>query len=225
MTLRKGVNEEFFDTWSDVMAYVLGLFAADGTMTKNPRGSCYIDFAVTDRELILYVRKALDAKQKLAIRPARNERSKVNHRVQIGSRRMFDQLLHLGFTPNKSKTLVMPDMPAKYFSHFVRGYFDGDGNVYFKRHFAKDRNAYRWVFSSRFTSGSESFLRQLYKKLHSVGLHGGRVAGKRHGFELVLSHRDSVALYRLMYHNAGRMFLKRKERVFRRAFRKFKMRA
>lgn len=221
---RKLVDEQFFNEWSPAMAYVLGLFASDGTMTVNPRGSRYIDFALTDHELILHVRSALRAKQKVATRSAKNERSKVNYRIQIGSKRLYDQLLRLGFTPNKSKTLALPSIPKTYFPHFVRGYFDGDGNVYFRQHFAKDRQASRWVFSSRFTCGSESFLEALHINLLALGLRGGRIARKKAGFELVFSHNDSFALYRIMYHNAGRMFLRRKRTIFKKAFREFNMR-
>lgn len=207
------------------MAYVLGLFAADGTMTKNQRGSCYVDFAVTDRELIVCVREALRSTHKIAIRPPKNPRCKPVYRLQVGSKRLFDRLLSLGFTPNKSKTLVLPTIPHRLRSHFVRGYFDGDGNIYFKRHFAKDRCADRWVFSSRFTSGSKAFLIQLHVTLRAYGVDGGRIATKSRGFELVLSHRDSVALYRMMYHNAGRMFLRRKRSLFEQAFLELHMRA
>lgn len=115
--------------------------------------------------------------------------------------------------------MALPHIPSTYHGSFVRGYFDGDGGVYFKKYQAKDRINPRWVFGSRFTSGSIHFLQGLHKLLKSHGVRGGFIVvkGKGSGFDLVLSHRDSLALYCLMYNNAHRVYLKRKYVTFKRA--------
>ncbi len=139
--------------------------------------------------------------------------------IQIGSKEWFSDLSSLGFVQAKSRVLKLPDIPNEYQGSFIRGYFDGDGGVYFKKYKSKDRKKPRWVFSSRFTTGSYFCVHNLHAMLKNHGVRGGFVVARksRHAFDLILSHRDSLALYRLMYNNAPRIYLKRKYTTFRRA--------
>lgn len=50
--------------------------------------------------------------------------------LNITSRKMYNDLLDKGLTPNKSKTLKFPKLDDNLVNHFIRGYFDGDGSVY-----------------------------------------------------------------------------------------------
>lgn len=52
--------------------------------------------------------------------------------INIGSKRMYEDLIRLGCVPNKSgqEHLVMPEIPNHLKSHFIRGYYDGDGIAY-----------------------------------------------------------------------------------------------
>ncbi len=196
------------------MAYVLGYFAADGSMARNKRGAHFIEFYSTDNELIQLVRIAIRSNHKISKR-LRGEKWKTAYRLQIGSKEMYSDLAQIGFTQNKSLSITVPDIPIKYRAHFVRGYFDGDGCVYFKKHWATDRQKMRWVFTSRFTSGSRVFLEDLLSLLRTEGVVGGFITTKNRGFELVLSHRDSLALYRFLYNNIPRgLCLKRKRAIF-----------
>lgn len=217
MPIYKRVNKDFFKKWTHEMAYVLGFFAADGTMIKNNRGACFVEFHITDKDILVDIKKALNSDHKISVRN-RGNNYKLGYRLQIGSKEIFNDLTNLGFIPNKSNTLLFPDIPSKYLSHFVRGYFDGDGCVYFKKHKAKDRKNPRWVFSSRFTSGSKDFLVSLHAILKNYGLKKGFIVNKQRGYELVFSHKDSLALYRLMYNNIpSKLFLERKYKIFQKA--------
>lgn len=200
------------------MAYVLGFFAADGSMLENKRGACFIEFQVTDRQIIVDIRAVISSNHSITNRKRNTNQNSV-YRLQIGSKEWFGDLTHLGFTQAKSKTLCFPCVPPRYVGSFVRGYFDGDGGVYFRKYKVKDRKKPRWVFSSKFTSGSREFLCVLHNVLRDQGIQRGFIVTRKKGsgFDLVLSHRDSVALYRLMYNNAPRIYLKRKYEVFRRA--------
>ena len=216
--MHRTVNKQFFKKWSPGMAYVSGFFAADGYMWISGRGSHFFGFQINDRELLEEIRDALGSNHKIATRTRPNPKWNDSYRLQIGSKEMFTDLLELGMTPAKSNSLSFPAVPEKYLSHFIRGYFDGDGNVYFKRHYAKDRGKMRWIFQSRFTSGSVKFLEALHICLKSCGLKGGYIYKKNRGYELVLSRHYSVALYGLMYNNgATKLYLPRKKRIFEKA--------
>ncbi len=220
MKSKKVVNKDFFKNWSSEMAYVLGFFAADGYMWESARGAYFFGFQIKDKNLLYKIRKILNSNHKIAQRISKNSNWHDSYRLQIGSKEMFNDLLMLGMTPAKSKTLTFPKIPKEYLKDFIRGYFDGDGNVYFKKHFAKDRGKDRWVFQTRFTSASRRFLKEIQERLKKKYIQGGYIYQKQRGYELVFSHRDSIALYELMYNNtATSLYLRRKKDIFEKALR------
>jgi len=210
------VNKTFFRNWSPKMAYVLGYFVADGCMFINPRGSYYITFSSTDRELITQVREVINSKHRIGIQQNKNPNWKTKYSLQIGSKLMFQDLINLKMTPNKSNNLSLPKIPKEYFCHFVRGYFDGDGCVFFKKYQRRNRKNPVWIAITAFTSGSKQFLIDLFESLkQNSNLKGGYLCKKNYGFELRFSMNDSIELYNLMYNNTeSNLFLKRKYNVF-----------
>jgi len=221
MPIRRTLDQDFFKKWTPEMAYVLGYFAADGSMLTNNRGAHFFEFTSIDKILIVHVQKAVHSNHRIQLRK-RGGNTRTSYRLQIGSKEWYTDLCGLGFTQNKSNTLKYPNIPARYQSHFVRGYFDGDGCVYFKKHWAESHTRKVWVFMTRFTSGSKRFLLQLHKTLKFNGVVGGHINTKnRSGFDLVFSRKDSLALYRFMYHTSpvSDLFLPRKREKLERAVR------
>ncbi|MCX5712302.1 MAG: LAGLIDADG family homing endonuclease, partial [Candidatus Omnitrophica bacterium] len=106
-----------------------GFFCADGCMFINPRGSRYIAFYSTDRELIYKISRLLRSRNKISVRKRSNPSWKESFCLQIGSKEIYNTLLKLGLKPAKANRLSLPEIPRKYFRHFVRGYFDGAGCV------------------------------------------------------------------------------------------------
>ena len=47
----------------------------------------------------------------------------------ISSKQIYNDLLKVGLTPNKSFTCVFPTLNSALNPHFMRGYFDGDGSI------------------------------------------------------------------------------------------------
>lgn len=216
--MHREFNKDFFNTWSHEMAYVLGFLFADGYVMTNTRGSAYFCFCSTDREIILKIRNALESNHKIGKRTSKVKNWKPLYVLQIGSKEVCLRLETYGIFQNKSLNLQFPEqIPKKFLGDLVRGYFDGDGNVYFRKHFRKDRGYMYWVFASRFTSRSLNFLFGLQKAL-SVYTVGGSIIEKKGGHDLVFSRRDSVALFHFMYDNvSGDLFLERKFELFSKA--------
>jgi len=217
MPILKTRNEGFFKKWTPKMAYVLGFFCADGSMIKNKRGACFIEFQITDKDLLLKIKKLLAPKHKISIRE-RNTKWQTVYRLQIGSRMIFNDLLKLGLCPKKSKRIKLPNVPRKYFSHFVRGYFDGDGNVTICTYKRKARNdKLTTVLQSGFTSGSKEFLADLEDKLlKEKVVKGGTLYYSSNGWRLYFSINDSKKLYRYIYKDSvkNKLFLNRKKIIF-----------
>lgn len=210
------VNEEFFKKWSPEMAYVLGYFAADGYMSLNSRGGCFIGFSSTDLELIEKIKKLIGSEHRIGIRRRKNANWKDAYTLQIGSKKIFNDLLHLNLVPNKSNILKMPEVPKKYFCHFLRGYFDGDGSIFFGKHQRKTRKSPIYIARISFTSGSKQFLEEILRKIRKYNLfEGGGISQKNRGFELRFALYDSLKLYKFMYNNVSNsQFLERKYNVF-----------
>src|SRR3989338_4256342 len=226
MPMHRELNHDFFKKWSPEMAYVLGFFAADGSMIENKRGAHFIDFTITDLIVLEQIQKAIALTHKIQTRVRRNVKHKIQYRIQVGSKEWFKDLSALGFMQNKSKKLLFPNVPEKYFGDFVRGYFDGDGCVYFNKLKFADRKKPRLILLTLFTSGSKQFLSSLWTELQSKGVSGGSLKKKTRGFELVFSHGDSIALHHIMYHtgNTPKLCLPRKRDKLENAIRELKMR-
>lgn len=139
--------------------------------------------------------------------------------LQIGSKDIFNDLKNrFGIIQNKSLVIKLPKVPKEFLGDFIRGYFDGDGCVHFAKYWRKDRNQWKWQFTTSFTSGSKDFLIGLHSVLKNF-VFGGRLGKKKRGYELVFSQHDSIALFRLMYHNiSSNLFLDRKYNTFKKAF-------
>jgi len=210
------VNEDFFRSWSPEMAYILGYFTADGCMFINPRGSCYIGFYSTDYELLSKVREILNSKHKIASWLSKNPKRKTRYQIQIGSKKMYQDLIDIGLMPNKSKVLKLPKIPKTYFRHFTRGYFDGDGCVFFNKYQRKTRKSPVYVIMTMLTAGNRRFLKDIFGTLQKYAyLKGGTLYQKKRGFELRFSTRDTLRLYEFMYKNVpNSQFLERKYNIF-----------
>lgn len=220
MPIVRTLNHEFFKQWSPEMAYVLGYFAADGSMLDHKNGGKYIEFTSTDRILLENLKQVTNSDHAIAARPLRSANCAQSWRIQLGSKEWFNDLLKLGLTQNKSLSLRLPKVPRRYFGHFVRGYFDGDGCVYFGYLKYADRSYSRWILMTLFTCGSRVFLEELRQELRRYGISKGTIVRKTKGsFELKFSHHDSLALYQLMYHTGqiSGLFLPRKREKLEKA--------
>ena len=138
--------------------------------------------------------------------------------MQIGSFERCNDLRKLGFRENKTKSLTVPHVPKKYFSSFVRGYFDGDGHVWAGL-MNKKRVVPTKAIITVFTSCSLIFLKKLQRRLAESGINGGviRTADKNYS-RLTYSIKSSLKLYDFMYNKSvlekTTLFLKRKKIVF-----------
>lgn len=216
------LNKEFFKKWSPEMSYVLGYIVADGCVLINKRGAHYLDFHSTDKELLLKIKFLLSSKHKIGSKRDGNSKEKRKFHLQIGSKEIFQDLLKRGVKPRKSKIISLPQIPKKYFHHFVRGYFDGDGHVNFGLHFRKTRNKFTKYLISGFTSGSKVFLQELASRLNKMAHLKGSLYYYSRAYRLSYASQDTYKLYHLIYDNLfTKYYLKRKYKKFQKAIKYF----
>ena len=194
------------------MAYVLGFFAADGNIVKTNRDTHFLSFYSSDQNLIENIRTIMKSEHKIS---KRNYKGGECFRLQIGSREMFQDLLYLGITVNKSRRMRVPCVPSKYTNDFVRGYFDGDGNVWTGLINKKTSNPHM-VLQVAFTSSSTKFLLDFLELLRCLGVSKGAIypVKENNCSRLQLSTLDALKLYKIMYNVPHRLSLSRKKLVF-----------
>lgn len=123
-------NEGFFrviDT--EEKAYFLGLIAADGSIEADSQ-RVKISLQARDRDILDKLLAALDADFKVKIA---DHHGFPQCKVELNSRVLKEDLMSKGLYPNKSLTMpgeVMRHVPDSLVRHFLRGFFDGDGNVF-----------------------------------------------------------------------------------------------
>ena len=134
-TRKYSVDEHFFDAIdTQEKAYVLGLLYADGCNYEK-KTTVSISLQEEDRELLEKVRKELKSKKPLEFIDYSNKHDfgytyKNQYRLLVFSKHMCEALRDKGVVPNKSLVLEFPDwLDPDLYSHFIRGYFDGDGTV------------------------------------------------------------------------------------------------
>lgn len=130
---RYELNEHYFDNIdTEIKAYYLGLFYADGTNSID-RGTIGITLQEKDKYIIERLFKELDYN-----RPIFDIYNKKYDRIysmgQISSRYLSNKFLEYGCMANKSFKIRFPNwLDENLISHFIRGYFDGDGCLSFAK--------------------------------------------------------------------------------------------
>lgn len=123
------VNNDFFRVWTPELAYIVGLFLADGSISdyeKSGKKKVTFSNVTTDRDMLEkiahicgYKNKVLDFKIGMS-------------RVQFAGDFIWRFFTDLGFDNNKTYNAKIPaqllDKPELY-SHLIRGMLDGDGSI------------------------------------------------------------------------------------------------
>lgn len=153
-------NELFFNLINTPeKAYWLGFMYADGCVHST---NYEISINITDLEHVEKFKNAIGAinhkitTTKKAYGDMKNP--KPLYQFSIKDKQLHNDLIKWGCVPQKSlKLKKIPNIPRDYISHFIRGFFDGDGSI----HYLKGTNNYRISF----TNGSSDFLNDIQKEL------------------------------------------------------------
>lgn len=215
MSEHKKIDKNFFKKWTREMAYILGFLFADGSVSITKQGGYYFSFHSSDRDLLFRMREIMKSDHKIS---KRNKRSGNVFRLQIGSKEMVGDLFILKLRETKTRRMEFPDIPKKYLADFIRGYFDGDGNIWMGL-VHKERKIKTMTLQIAFTSASREFLIDLHNTLKNLGIKGGSIFGikNKNCSRLLFSTNDSFQLSKIMYNGECiSLFLNRKRKVFER---------
>jgi len=128
-------------TWSDEMAYLVGLTATDGCLITGRRA---INFKSGDRQLVEMYLRLLGRKNRVKSHPTAN--GGVAYFRQFHDSRLYEWFKSVGLTPRKSLTIGALSVRAGLFIALTRGLLDGDGSSSNKLYLpdTRRRDDYYW---------------------------------------------------------------------------------
>lgn len=223
--LRKiNVNENFFSSWSPPMAYVLGVICTDGNLdpgrirepwrAKSSSTIPKISVAQKEPELLEKILRLMDCDAKLYFSKERvygKIKAGALYHFGITNEKLYNDIVNLGLTPNKSLTMQFPDMPKEYLRHFIRGCWDGDGSVYIEKRINK--------ICASFVSGSLVFAEDIVRNLVNAGFPERTIHCNKHSnvsYYFRFTGLQVPMLYHYLYDNVSEnQYLKRKFDLFK----------
>lgn len=193
---------KFYSIDSPETQYWLGYICADGNIEYNLDKKMYkVSLFSKDEEVIEAFISYFG--NDIVNRHVRKQNGIIE--AYICSKELCEYLVHkLNIVPNKSLIL---DPNLEYTSHFIRGYFDGDGCI---------RKSYDVVrYEAKFTSGSKKFLQNIEYCLKKEGIQCSIIKRSDcNAFDLHIYNKDNIyLLYRFLYEKAS-TYLKRKHEIF-----------
>jgi hypothetical protein len=180
----------------------------------------HFTFVSKDLEQIQNIKKCLGITAQEHQRPyGKDWNTPLYYRLQWGDVTLYDFLLSIGLTANKSLTLGELNIPDEYYFDFFRGHLDGDGCFY---SYFDPRYPSSFMFYLSIVSGSKKhidWLRTMLKRLAGVT---GHVTGSKknpHITQLKYAKAESLILLEKLYERPGAVCLSRKKLKIEKALR------
>lgn len=178
------VDESFFKHMTEKSAYLLGFIFADGHQNGSELS---FHLSKKDKSHLYKIKKLLNSDHKIK---SYNCQTVL---LKIGSKEICSDLLSLGCMQNKTDNLSFPKMENIYKTHFIRGFFDGDGCFYYQKNGKNKR------FS--IYSHSHSLLNEISLFLKEEGIHHN-ISFKRN--TLSTGRRKSIEkIHKIFYENVN----------------------
>jgi len=120
------IRSDFFESWTQENAYIIGYAFADATVEKNLKDLIF-DCHCTDHSLIKHVKTVMKSGYAIAYKKQKNTCGCV---TKIHNHVIIEDIVGKGCFPQKAKKLQFPkDLPPALLQRFALGNFDGDGSI------------------------------------------------------------------------------------------------
>ena len=195
-------------TWSPDIAYGVGLMATDGNLSPDGR---HLELTSKDIQQINNLKRCFDIRAKVSTKSGGAlAHGKRYYRIQWGDVTLYNFLLDVGLTPNKSLTLGALKVPDEYFFDFLRGSYDGDGSFY---SYFDPRWKSSFMFYFTFLSASQIhilWLQETVERLTNLKGHMTITGTKCIMYSLKYAKKETLELLKYTYPNPEVMCLERK---------------
>jgi hypothetical protein len=121
-------NHNFFSEWTRESAYWIGFTLADGSVTFNEKHNdlCW-RLGIKDVSHLELLKRYLNTEKNLYYHEGTASKA-----LTLSSKKACSDLSKLGIVTNKSNAGLLVQPPPEYFWHFLRGFIDGDGGIYWR---------------------------------------------------------------------------------------------
>lgn len=207
------IRECFFDVIdTQDKAYILGLLFADGC-NSTERNQIRIILSEKDRDLLTQIseivyyqpKPLLFQKGKTFVDNQKIYQRKNSCVFSIISKHISNVLVEYGLVKNKSLILEFPNkIPEYLISHFIRGYFDGDGSIHLRK---KDTQPQVCI------CGTQSFLNTIKTILLHININSAIYPTKKIYTLYFNGRKQANRFYEWLYADAS-LYLERKKCLF-----------
>lgn len=123
------LNEDYFDNLTENGAYILGFLAADGWIKKEGN---LVDLTLSsvDKEILEKIKEEIQLERPLRTFIDSQGREKTS--LTFSSQKIREIFKNYNLIPRKTFLLKnLPNLSKKLLIHYIRGYFDGDGSIFY----------------------------------------------------------------------------------------------
>ena len=201
-------HNAFNDLCNPEACYWLGLLLADGCMSFQKRSKSWVcHLGSVDKEMIEGFKLFLKAENSICQYLPR--RGKMFFSMRITHVKLCDRLRSLGMIPRKSLTLLFPEsVPSQNISHFIRGYFDGDGCISIQKGKRTNQLHFHIV-------GSQNLIQSVQGHLVSqAGISKTKLVRTANVWNIHSKKREDIDKIRRYLYRDANTYLMRKKRIF-----------
>lgn len=196
-------------------AYFLGFIYADGFITKPDFGQAKLGITLAEIEPIEKFKKYINTDKPVGVyTKGKNSYSegRLEYKLAIASDKLVSDLEKAGVVERKTFVLQFPNLREDLISHFIRGYFDGDGSIYY--HSTKEHPNARLGID---ICGTKKFLDGMIKYL--PGAKSNNVYKEKRRTTncwniKLISNIECLQIYHYLYKDCDDLFLSRKREKF-----------
>lgn len=219
-------NKNFFEKIdNEKKAYWLGFLYADGCINRYYRNenlkAMSLEIGLSSKDENHLTKFLNDIESNVPIKTKTNKlngNTYYSSKVTVCNTKMCRDLIDLGCTPAKSLTLEFPSeevVPSEFMWDFIRGYVDGDGNIFYNKYESKNENHKDKISFKMGIIGTMDMLKGIEKFLLHNGINfNPRYTEEGKAFNLHINGIDNlIELYNKMYKDS-KIYLDRKYEYF-----------
>ena len=200
-------NHHYFQNENENMAWLLGFFAADGSIEKN-RNVMKLSLSTVDREILEKIRSEIQLESE--VKDYQTSEGYNVSKIQWSSEQHKKDLAKYGIIPQKTFKLIPPyQLNKKFWKDYIRGFWDGDGSITLLKN---NYNSLEWQLISGTKEILEFIVNYFYEEygipkvnINSINRHGKDV------YTILYSTNASKKIYEIFYSNPNSLSLKRKK--------------
>ena len=214
---KRHYNDTVFESIdTEEKAYWLGFIAADGTINCDKISHNYelaLELKASDdnhiRKFIKFLKTDADVQYRKRYSKSIDCTTYTTF-VRIYSKKIIEDLIHKKVKPKKTFDIEYPQIEDTFFIWFLRGFFDGDGSIYYYN----KRNCYQ----GNITCANQDFLNIIKTKLYNFSINSyiTKYINKNNTpmYQLqIKGKKNAIRYFKLLYDNS-KIHLDRKYELY-----------